>query len=77
MNLIYFVYLRNNSWRQYCRTVTCYALDVIFVLYFVKDDKMCVHNDRNESDALVSVYIHCKTRNKYGDYICEEPGLCV
>jgi hypothetical protein len=58
MNLIYFVYLHNNSWRQYCRTVTCYALDCISLLCFVKDDKICVHNDRNESNSLVSVYIY-------------------
>lgn len=50
MNLIYFVYLYSNSWRQYCRTVTCYALDGILLLYFMKDDKMCVHNDRSESN---------------------------
>jgi hypothetical protein len=28
-----------------------------FLLFFVKDDKICVHNDRSESNSLVSVYI--------------------
>lgn len=75
MNLIYFVYLYNNSWRQYCRTVTCYALDGILLLYFMKDDKMCVHNDRSESNFGFSMYY--KTKNKYCDDIYEEPGFCV
>jgi len=50
-------YLRNNSWRQNSRTVTCYALDGILLLYFMKDDKMCVYNDRSESNFLITVYI--------------------
>jgi hypothetical protein len=57
MNLICFVYLHNNSWKRYCRTVTCYALDGILLVYFMKDDKMCVYSDRSESHFLASVYI--------------------
>lgn len=49
--------LHNNSWRQYSRNVTCYALDGILFLYFIKDDKVCVYRDRCESNFLVSVYI--------------------
>ena len=49
--------LHNNSWRQYSRTITCYALDGVLLLYFMKDDKVCVYSDRSESDFLVSVYI--------------------
>lgn len=51
----YIFCLHNNSWRQYSRTVTCYALDGILLLYFMKDDKVCVYSDRSESNFLVSV----------------------
>jgi hypothetical protein len=76
MNLIYFVKLHNNSWRQCCRTVICNALDGILLLHGMRDDKMCVHNDRNDSNSLVLVYTE-KSKNKHGDDIYEEPGLHV